>query len=141
MRITKRKAIFVGLTSIIVALGFQVFNDVSCYKYELMDSLSGIWFPAIPLLPAVISLFTRNPLRAVGASAIVIPFYLMAYIADCTQPNQGGGASMIYVAVIMFGLPLATVMALITGSICQSVGIEIIPANLSFKRDALKRAP
>lgn len=81
-----------------------------------------LWFPLIPLFPAVMYLFTSNPARAIGAALTVIPFYLMAYHTDCVLPYQGGGASMIYVVVIFFGTPAALIIGFFSGWLIKISG-------------------
>jgi hypothetical protein len=129
MKISKRRAICLGASSIAIAICVQLFNDFACYKKGILETIAFLWFPAIPLVPAIISLKSNNPLRAITASLCVIPFYWLAYYVDCVQPYQGGGASMIYVAVIFYGTPLAVLGAFITGPICRVLKIEITAVN------------
>lgn len=125
MKLEKRKAVLIGVFSLLIASGFQIFNDLACYNKSMVEIITGFWFPAIPLLPGLIALFSRNPLRAVGAPIAVVPFYLFAYYVDCVQPYQGGGASMIYAGVILYGLPLSIFTVWLTGYICEKKNIEI----------------
>lgn len=76
------------------------------------------------MIPAVIFLATRNPLRSVGASIVAISFYALAYYTDCIAPYEGGGASMIYVVVILYGTPLAVLGGFIAGSITNGVVMD-----------------
>ena len=64
-------------------------------------------FLLLPLAPALVSLVTSNPLRAVGACALLAPWLVFAYYTDCVRPYSGGGASMVYVAVLLWGTPSA----------------------------------
>lgn len=129
MEISRKKAQRIGWGSILVAMIVQIFNDVSCYNRGIFESISTIWFPGIPLIPALVFLASRNPLRAVGASIVAIAFYALAYYTDCVAPYEGGGASMIYVAVILYGTPLAAVGGLIAGSITNGVVKDDKDAN------------
>jgi len=115
----------------VIALCFQLFNDFVCYEKSIFETIIFLWFPAIPLIPAIVSLKSKNPLRAVPAALCVIPFYLLAYHVDCIEPYQGGGASMIYVAVIMYGTPLALLFFFITDPICRLLKIKVIDTNRS----------
>ena len=108
-----------------VALSVQLFNDVSCYERELFEAILNIWFPAIPLLPAILAMFSQNPLKAVGASVVAALFYLFAFYTDCIRPYEGGGASMVYVIVIMYGLPLAFLSSWIVGKYCSETGVVV----------------
>ena len=118
-------ALWVGGFAIAMALGVQLFNDLQCYKIELSVALASLWYPAVPLVPAAIALLSDNPLRAVGGSAFVIPWYAYAYYVDCVLPYSGGGASMIYVAVIGGGFITAIVGVWATDPICRRLGISI----------------
>ncbi len=91
----------------------------------MYDAMSHIWFPAIPLIPGLIAVFGENPLKAIGASLVAICFYALAYYTDCVLPYEGGGASMIYVVVIMYGTPLAFLGAWVVGVICRETGVSI----------------
>lgn len=104
----------------------QAFNSVACYKHDLGDFLMvSAFFVLVPLLPALVSLALSNPLRAVGACVLFAPWLLVAYYTDCARPYSGGGASMIYVVVFMFGTITSLIGALITNSITKSFGVEI----------------
>jgi hypothetical protein len=103
----------------------QVFNSVACYKHDLEGMLVGMAFIAIPMLPAIISLALPNPLRAVGASAFFAPWLVWAYVIDCVFPYSGGGASMTYVAVVIWGTPCAILGAFIAAPMAKRLGIEI----------------
>ena len=107
----------------------QAFNSFACYGHDLRGYLGALGFVAIPLLPAVFALFTKNPFRAVGAALLFAPWLLFAYYTDCVRPYQGGGASMIYVAVLMYGLPCALIGALLAGPVLRGLGITIAEAE------------
>ena len=83
-------------------------------------------FLVVPLTPAVISLFTANPLRAVGACLLFAPWLDLAYYTDCVRPYSGGRSSMIYVAVLLWGTPSAFLVgALLTGPILRLLRIRV----------------
>jgi uncharacterized protein YybS (DUF2232 family) len=103
----------------------QVFSSVACYKHDLEGMLVGMAFIAIPMLPAIISLALPNPLRAVGASVVFAPWLVWAYVIDCVLPYSGDGASMSYVAVVIWGTPCAVLGALVTVPIAKRLSIEI----------------
>ncbi|BCT93009.1 hypothetical protein LYSHEL_20320 [Lysobacter helvus] len=79
-----------------------------------------------PLVPAIVSMATANPLRAVGAVLFLAPWMLLAIYVDCIAPYTGGGASMIYVVVQFWGTPSAILGALITGPILRWCGVTIV---------------
>lgn len=116
--ISRRKARWIGVAAIVAVLLLQSFNSIACYHHGFVEFVSAtVFFVGIPLLPALVSLALSNPLRAVGACLLFAPWLLLAYYTDCVQPYSGGGASMIYVAVLMWGTLTSLIGALITGSI------------------------
>jgi len=126
MTISRRRARWIGVAAIFAVLLLQAFNSFACYHHDFLTFLSAtLIFVAIPLLPAFVSLALPNPLRAVGACVLFAPWLLLAYYTDCVRPYSGGGASMIYVAVFLWGTITSLIGALITNSITKSLGIEI----------------
>ena len=126
MNITRSRARFIGVAAIGGVLLLQAFNSFSCYHHDfrtfLLDTLISL---GIPLLPALVSLALPNPLRAVGACVFLAPWLLYAYYYDCVRPYSGGGASMIYVAVFLYGTVTSLIGSIITSSITKGLGIEI----------------
>jgi len=49
----------------------------------------------------------------------------LAYYTDCVRPYSGGGASMIYIAVLFWGTPSSLVGALVTGPVMRVLGISV----------------
>jgi len=126
MNLSRRKARWIGVAAIGAVLLLQAFNSFACYDHDLAAFLmTTSMFVVIPLLPAIVSLALPNPLRAVGACVLFAPWLLLAYYTDCVRPYTGGGASMIYVAVFMWGTVTSLIGALITGSVTKGAGIEI----------------
>ncbi|MDQ8020484.1 MAG: hypothetical protein REI94_01495, partial [Moraxellaceae bacterium] len=68
---------------------------------------------------------TANPLRAVGACLLFAPWLVFAYYTDCVQPYQGGGASMIYVAVLLWGSLSSLAGAVLSGPLMRLLGIRV----------------
>lgn len=125
--LTPRQARCVGWAAIAVVLLLQAFNSFGCYQQDFATfAKSTAFFLGIPLLPAFIALATRNPLRAVGACALFAPWLLLAYYTDCVKPYEGGGASMVYVAVLLWGTPSAWVGFLFTPFVMRRLGIEVV---------------
>lgn len=115
-----------GVAAIAAVIALQAFNSFVCYGNDFATFLMGLGvFLGIPLLAAVVSLFTANPLRAVGACVLFAPWLVFAYYTDCVRPYEGGGASMIYVAVLFWGTPCAILGALVTGPMMRLFGISI----------------
>ncbi|HJS34394.1 MAG TPA: Na+:solute symporter [Pseudoxanthomonas sp.] len=128
MLISRRQALITGMTAIALIIALQAFNSVGCYGHTLLTFVQVVgMFVLVPLLPALVSLLTANPLRAVGACLMFAPWLVLAYYTDCVRPYQGGGASMIYVAVLMWGTPCAIIGALLTGPAMRLLGMSVAP--------------
>ena len=126
MVISRSQAILCGIAAIVGVIAFQAFSSFACYSHDFFTFLGVLGvFVAVPLIPAGISLATANPLRAVGACLLFIPWLFLAYYTDCVRSYAGGGASMIYIAVLLWGTPSAILGALISGPITRALGISI----------------
>ena len=90
-------------TAVVVAV--QAYAGVTCYEQTLSMLLTSMgMFVLIPVIPALIALFTRNPLSALGGFLAFLPWLIYAYYVDCMLPQTGaGGASLIYVVVFLYG--------------------------------------
>ncbi|SFZ78172.1 hypothetical protein [Chitinimonas taiwanensis] len=120
MKLPSRATSFlIGLAAIALVVALQTFNSVVCYRHDLATWGLSLCFVAVPMLPAVLALAGPQPLRAVGASLLFAPWLVYAYYIDCIKPYTGGGASMIYVAVVLYGLPSAIVGTLLTGPLLR----------------------
>lgn len=130
MVMARKHALIGGIAAIALVIALQAFNSVGCYDHTLPTFLLVLGtFLLVPLLPALISLFTANPLRAVGACLLFAPWLAFAYYTDCVRPYQGGGASMIYIAVLLWGTPCAIVGALLTGPVTRLLGVSVAPRS------------
>jgi hypothetical protein len=128
MGIPRKQAVIGGVVAIALVVALQAFNSFGCYDHTLLTFVQALGiFLLVPLLPAFISLLTANPLRAVGACMLFAPWLVLAYYTDCVRPYQGGGASMIYVAVLLWGTPCAIVGALLTGPVMRLFGVSVAP--------------
>lgn len=126
MTLTRRHAVLIGCATIAGILLLQAFIGFGCYGQDIGMFITGIvWFLAIPLLPAVLSLLRTNPLGAVGACLLVAPWMLFAYYIDCIKPYMGGGASLAYVAVLLYGTPGAILGALLTPWLGKKLGLRV----------------
>ena len=126
MEIGRTRARAFGWLGIAVVIGAQAFNSFTCYGHDFGEFLSVLgYFLALPLVPALVALFTRNPLRAVGASLLLLPWLVLAYYTDCVRPDQGGGASMVYVAVLLWGSVTSVVGALLAGPVMRLLGVTV----------------
>ena len=125
MNVSRKKAMFIGVGAVVFIAALQAFNSVVCYKQNLSGYLNSLWFILIPMLLPIASLLTKNPLRAVGGALMFAPWLVLAYYTDCIRPYTGGGASMIYIAVVMFGLPSAALGTLVTGPVLRVLGVTV----------------
>jgi hypothetical protein len=126
MQLSRRRALTCGIVAIVGVILLQAFNSFACYHMSFFQFLSA-WtiFVSVPLVPACIGLVTKNPLRAVGSCLLFAPWLLLAYYTDCIRPRSGGGASMIYVAVLLWGTPCAVIGALITGPVMRACKVTV----------------
>jgi hypothetical protein len=126
MMISRERAVVCGLAAIVGVIAIQSFSSFSCYGHTIQDFFGALGiFLMVPLLPALISLCTKNPLRAVGACLLFAPWLLFAYYTDCVCPYTGGGASMVYVVVLLWGTPCAIIGAVLTDPILRALGISV----------------
>lgn len=124
--LTRKQAVRYGIAAIAGVCAVQAFNSIVCYHMTLGQFIgASAIFVFIPLVPAFVSLLTANPLRAVGASLFFVPWLGLAYYTDCIRPYAGGGASMIYVAVLLWGTPSAIVGALVSGLVLRLAGVRV----------------
>ena len=127
MTLSRSRALQIGIAAIASILLLQAFIGFGCYRQDLAMFIAGIaWFLAIPLLPAVLSLLRANPLGAVGACLLIAPWMVFAWYIDCVKPYAGGGASLAYVTVLLYGTPGAIVGALVTPWLCRKFGLNIV---------------
>jgi len=130
MLINRGRAVTYGLVAILGVVALQAFNSVACYQHGFGEFLAALGtFLLVPLLPPIIALATANPLRAVGGCLLFAPWLGLAYYTDCVRPYTGGGASMIYVAVLFWGTPSSILGVLVTGPIMRLLGISVAVAG------------
>lgn len=126
MIVAYRRAQLLGVAAIAGIVALQAFNSVACYDHDLSTFLGAVGVLLVaPLLPALLSLRTANPLRAVGACLLLAPWLVFAYYTDCVRPYAGGGASLVYVAVLLWGTPSAVVGALVAGPVLRAFGVTV----------------
>lgn len=116
-----------GFGAIVGILALQAGIGFGCYRQDMGMFISGVlYFLLPPLLPAALSLLRSNPLGAVGACLMIAPWMLFAWYIDCVKPYAGGGASLAYVTVILYGTPGAILGALVTPWLTRKAGLKII---------------
>jgi len=134
MLINRGRAVTYGLVAILGVVGLQAFNSFACYRHGMAEFLSALgMFFLIPLLPPIIALATANPLRAIGGCLLFAPWLALAYYTDCVRPYTGGGASMIYVAVLFWGTPSSILGVFVTGPITRMLGISVAGAGANAR--------
>jgi hypothetical protein len=106
----------VGLAALAVCFAIQ-----SLYGLIKCDSgVATFWLATlVAQIPAVAWLANRNQYPAAVAAAVIIQlFCLWANSMEC-KPYAGGGASMAYVVVFLYGWPTSTVLALLSTKIAK----------------------
>ena len=105
MQISYRTALLSSLLGLALVVAMQAYSGLTCYAqtWDVLLMSMGM-FVLIPVIPALIALFTRNPLSALGGFLAFLPWLIYAYYVDCMLPQTGaGGASLIYVVVFLYG--------------------------------------
>ncbi len=126
MTVSRGTAQWIGAASIFIVVLLQSYSGVACYHQSVADFVVAFSiFVAPAVVVAVVALFTANPLRAAFASACFAPWLVTAYYSDCIAPYRGGGASMVYVVVLLYGLPCALVGAFIAGPLLRRLGVSV----------------
>ena len=95
-----RRAAALGVLGVVV---LQAINSFGCAHQRLVQFLESLLWISWPMAPALVFFWTSNPLRSLAASLSFAPWLVLAYSVDCVAPYSGGGASMIYVPVILLG--------------------------------------
>lgn len=129
--ISRASAFRIGLFSLAVVVGLELFNGMVCYHHSLRSQLVSFGFVAVGFLPGIVTLWSKNPLRTAGAALLFAPWLVIAYYTDCVRPYQGGGASMIYIAVVMYGLPCAAIGAFLTEPVLRLLRVTVSDAGSS----------
>lgn len=119
---SSRYAMYGAVLSIIAVIVLQAFNTFVCYKESFLVFLITLCtFVAIPMAPALYFIFNRKPVHTIGASLFFAPWLIVAYYTDCVLPYKGGGASMVYVAVVLYGFPSAVIGAFLVPFIVKLI--------------------
>jgi len=118
-------ALRAGSLAVAFVLGLQVFNGAACYQLSLGFHLAALALVAFAFLPGIASLFTSNPLRAVGAAVLFSPWLVFAYYTDCVLPPKGPASSMTYLAVVVYGLPSAALGAWATAPVLAALRVRV----------------
>jgi hypothetical protein len=126
MTISRPQALASGIVATVVVLLLQALNSFACYRMDFPAFLSTTAMFASPaLVPALVSVTLPNPLRTVVACIFFAPWLMLAFLTDCVLLYSGDGASMIYVAVLLWGTPCALLGALLGARIARRIGFQI----------------
>lgn len=101
---------WVGLIGVVLVLLVQLAFALPGTRCEVAGLFEA---GLICLAPAAAFLLTKHPVSAAASSAAMLPFLLWANNHECIQPYPGGGASMVYVVVFMFGIPFSIIVGAI----------------------------
>jgi hypothetical protein len=123
--VTKSTAIKLGAAAIASIAIFQAVISFGCHQESLYNYLMTMIFVAVPMMPALFTLKSRNPLYAVGASIFFAPWLIYVYYSSCVNPEASGGASMIYIAVLLWGLPTTLIGIVISSYVLNSLKITV----------------
>ena len=123
--IQRTTAFRAGLFATALIIGMQIFNGFACYELSFGFHLLAIGFVLFAFLPGLVSLFSKNPLRTVGAALLFAPWLVFAYSTDCILPPKGPASSMSYLAVLVYGLPSAAIGAWATGHILAALRVRV----------------
>ena len=126
--IPRTSALRIGLVSIVVLMALQLFNGVVCYGLSPGYHLVAFGLVSLAFLPGLVALFSRNPLRTVGAALLFAPWLVLAYYTDCVLPPRSAASSMSYLMVVVYGLPSAAIGALITAPVLRLFRLTVIDA-------------
>ena len=127
MTISYRKALLMGMLSILLLVALQAWSSVQCYHHDAFDfALMLGAFVLVPLIPSLIALLTPNPLAAVGGSVFFAPWMGYAYYKDCINPDADGGSSMVYVLEMLYGSGSCLLGVLLLALLMRLAGIQVV---------------
>jgi hypothetical protein len=104
---------------------FYGFRSYTCDHNDIVQFLTAsLILLALPLVPAFMAL-SKNPLLTIAGTAFFLPWPLLAYYWDCIKPYAGGGASMSFVVVLLYGLPSAWLGVFLGKLAFKKLGFEL----------------
>ena len=123
--IDRKTASNLGFIAVCVVVAAELFNGTFCYKHGLHGYLVGLSWVAVGFSPGIVGLVSANPMRAVGAAVCFVPWLVLAFYTDFVMPYKGGGASMIYIAVLFYELPSSLAGVVLTGPLMRLLGFKV----------------
>ena len=121
---TARRAAALGVLGVVA---LQALNSFGCAHQSLSQFLVSLLWISWPMAPALVFFWTPNPLRSLAASLSFAPWLVLAYGVECVAPYSSGGASMIYVPVIVLGFFTSLVGAFVLPWLFKWVGWDMEP--------------
>ncbi len=90
------------------------------------SSLRGVlFFIALPLVVAFIPI-KNKPIMTLGGILFYIPLLIFCYYEQYIATYTGGGAGMIYITTLIFGIPLIITGMFVVPFVLRFFGIEMI---------------
>ena len=133
MQISYRTALLSSLLGLALVVAMQAYSGLTCYAQTWDVFLMGM-FVLIPVIPALIALFTRNPLSALGGFLAFLPWLIYAYYVDCMLPQTGaGGASLIYVVVFLYGAASCLLGVLLVAVLMWLMQVKVVKGHRARK--------
>lgn len=123
--VTRAQARRIASIAIAITAGLEVLSGAICANRDLDSHVIGLLFLLIPLSPALVALFTPNPLCSVAAAAAVAAWITYAFYLECVRAPQAGGASMVYLGVWFYGFLSAAVAAVVALPLMRLLGIRV----------------
>ncbi|MDA9771097.1 hypothetical protein N9D02_08700 [Emcibacteraceae bacterium] len=107
MKIKSKTAFRIGISSFFLVLLMHTLYSFSGSGESVSYFLTSALLFILPsLIIPILFLIFKHPLIAFGGVIPILPWLLLAYYADHIMPYQGGGASIMYVAVVFWGFRL-----------------------------------
>ena len=135
MQISYRTALLSSLLALALVVAMQAYSGLTCYAqtWDVLLMSMGM-FVLIPVIPALIALFTRNPLSALGGFLAFLPWLIYAYYVDCMLPQTGaGGASLIYVVVFLYGAASCLLGVLLVAVLMWLMQVKVVKGHRARK--------
>lgn len=125
LTVTRVQARRAASLAIAVTAGLEVLSGAVCGHRDAESQAIGLLFLLVPLSPALVALFTPNPLSSVAAAVPVAGWIVYAFYFECIRPYRGGGASMVYLGVWFYGFMSAVAAALVSIPLMRHLGVRV----------------
>ena len=117
----------IGVVSIFVVVLVEYFNNVTCFKLDIVDFIIGFIIFVLPgIIPAIVGLFLKRlAFSSLGSALFLLPFLIYAYQKECGNLASDGGASMVYLVVLFYGTLSSLIGAFLFPLIAYIFGVRI----------------